>query len=430
MSSRARKSPSARPRDPATDADDLRRTITDLASLSELPAAWLGASLESIADSTAETLTGMLGLELVFIRGAGMRAGEHFAVARRKAGPVPPAKVELLARSLAPWLESDTNAAPPMVNPLGSGTLHTAFVRHGKLENNGVLFAGALRPDFPTERDRLILRVAANHMAVALQRTRAVGALKESEARFRNLADTAPIMIWTSGPDGSVDFHSEAWRRFTGQALEQSAGLGWLEVIHPADRATIEKAWQADNQSPRDTMAEYRLRRVDGDYRWVMDSASPRFDERGRFLGYIGTVVDITERRSAEEELQASQRRYRTVTELIPQLLWACDREGAPVYFNRRWYEYTGMADGETRIFPSVTHPDDLDRVLKAWAHAVRTGTTYEIEYRLRRHDGTYEWFLAQGVPLRDGNGDIVEWYGSCTNIDAQRRSRERLRRA
>ena len=423
-----RKSPSSPQAQPG-EAEELRRTLADLASLSELPAAWIGASLESIADSAAETLMTMLGLDLVFIRGAGTRAGERFAVARRKSSAVPPAKVQLLERALEPWLESDTKAAPPLVNPLGSGTLHTTFVRHGKLENDGVLFAGAARRDFPTERDRIVIRVAANDMAVALQRTRANVAAKESDARFRDLADTAPIMIWMSDPGGTVTFHSEAWLRFTGQAPDQSRDAGWLEAIHPADRARIQTAWAVDRQSPRDTMSEYRLRRSDGTYRWVVDSASPRFDEHGAFQGYIGTVVDIHDRRTAEDELDANRRRYQAVTELVPQLLWICDNQGRPIWFNQRWYEYTGMPPGETQIMSSVTFPEDRERVWAAWKEAVAAGSGYECEFRLLKRDGSAEWFLAQGCPLRDTSGSIVEWYGSLTNIDAQRRSRERERR-
>ncbi len=114
------------------------------------------------------------------------------------------------------------------------------------------------------------------------------------------------------------------------------------------------------------------------------------------------------------------------IAELVPQLIWICDAQGRPIYFNRRWYEFTGMTDGQPEIVASVTHPDDRARVLAAWKKAVDTGHDYECEYRLRRADGGYEWVLAQGLPLRDENGRIVKWFGSCTNVDAQRRARQR----
>lgn len=404
---------------------ELRRTIADLATLSELPAAWASATIESMAQSMAEALIGMLGLEFVFVRAAGLAPGEVIETARRPDGPLSAGKVKSLAKSIQPWLSDSTAKRPAMVHPFTTGTVQTAFVRHG-VGDVGIIFAGAKRSDFPSERDRLILRVAANHIAVAFQRFRAVNALKASEATFQGLADTAPMIIWVSNPDGAVTFHSAGWQRFTGQAPGASLGDGWLEAVHPSDRPTIQRAWKAANERRTDTTTEYRLRRADGEYRWVLDSASPRFGPRGEFLGYVGTAFDINDRRKAEEALEESQRQALMIAELVPQLIWICDAQGRPIYFNRRWYEFTGMTDGQPEIVASVTHPDDRARVLAAWKKAVDTGHDYECEYRLRRADGGYEWVLAQGLPLRDENGRIVKWFGSCTNVDAQRRARQR----
>ncbi len=202
---------------------ELRRTIADLATLSELPAAWASATIESMAQSMAEALIGMLGLEFVFVRAAGLAPGEVIETARRPDGPLSAGKVKSLAKSIQPWLSDSTAKRPAMVHPFTTGTVQTAFVRHG-VGDVGIIFAGAKRSDFPSERDRLILRVAANHIAVAFQRFRAVNALKASEATFQGLADTAPMIIWVSNPDGAVTFHSAGWKALHGPGARGQPG--------------------------------------------------------------------------------------------------------------------------------------------------------------------------------------------------------------
>jgi PAS domain S-box-containing protein len=406
---------------------ELRRTIRDMVAISALPAIWSGKGAAPIAESLADLLLTTLDLELIYIRTPGSREGEPIEVALRRNKPFPPGRVKALGLALEPWLEKeDARTGKGIVNPVGSGTIYPAVVRFGRGDAKGALFAGSTRPGFPTERDRLILGVGANHMIVMQQRDLAEAALRESESRFRRLADSAPVMIWVSDADGKVIFESEQWYRFTGQAPGSALGGGWLECIHPTDRAAIEARWKDANRNSAETREEYRLRRNDGEYRWVLDAAVPRLGEEGEFLGFVGSVIDITDRKLTEQKLTESERRYAMVTELIPQLLWTSGADGKPDYFNQRWYEYTGLARGTLETEELITHPDDRPRVVAAWEKALRDGTPFETEHRIRRADGTYEWFLAQALPEYDKKGKIVKWYGSLTNVDAQRRSRER----
>lgn len=130
-------------------------------------------------------------------------------------------------------------------------------------------------------------------------------ALRESEERFRSMADNAPVMIWVTEPDGNSTYLSESWYKFTGQTPETGLGMGWLDATHPDDAAEAERIFLAANETHEAFRVEYRLRRVDGEYRWAIDSAQPRFSESGEFLGYIGSVIDITERKRSEVELRA-----------------------------------------------------------------------------------------------------------------------------
>ncbi len=142
-------------------------------------------------------------------------------------------------------------------------------------------------------------------------------ALRESEARFRNMADHAPVMMWVTDPDGNCTYLNRAWYDFTGQTESASYGLGWLDAVHPDDRQWSGEVFLAANAAREAFRLEYRLQDRNGDYRWAIDAASPRFDSDGVFLGYIGSVIDINERREAENALRISEERYRTLFETI-----------------------------------------------------------------------------------------------------------------
>ncbi|HEX7859590.1 MAG TPA: PAS domain-containing protein [Verrucomicrobiae bacterium] len=137
--------------------------------------------------------------------------------------------------------------------------------------------------------------------------------ISESEKHFREMADNAPMMVWVTEPDGACTFLSESWYRFTGQKKEEGLGYGWVNAVHPDDRARSKEAFVAANAQKENFRVEYRLRHADGEYRWALDSAAPRFSPDGNYLGYIGSVIDITERRKGEK-LESGQRE---VLELI-----------------------------------------------------------------------------------------------------------------
>lgn len=142
-------------------------------------------------------------------------------------------------------------------------------------------------------------------------------ALRESEERFRNMADHAPVMMWVTEPNGRCSYLNRSWYDFTGQTREEAEGFGWLDATHPDDREDAEHAFLEANRRRESFRVEYRLRRHDGVYRWSIDAAAPRFGADGEFLGYIGSVIDIDERRESEEALRESEERYRTLFETI-----------------------------------------------------------------------------------------------------------------
>ena len=146
-------------------------------------------------------------------------------------------------------------------------------------------------------------------------------ALRESEARFRTMADHAPVMIWVTEQDGSCSYLSRSWYEFTGQTPSSGLGSGWFDATHPDDRQRVETAFADAARQVRPFELDYRLRRHDGSYRWVLDAATPRFDGEGVLLGYIGSVIDITERKEAEQRLRELREEDRRVAVRLQRAL-------------------------------------------------------------------------------------------------------------
>jgi PAS domain S-box-containing protein len=162
-----------------------------------------------------------------------------------------------------------------------------------------------------------LVEQVADRTWFAVESARAVAALRESEARFRNMADNAPVMVWVTEPDGTASFLSARWYEFTGQDPQKALGFGWLEAVHADDRDRVERGFITANNVREPYRAEYRMRARDGTYRWMIDAAAPRFAADGRYLGYVGTVLDITERKLAEDALKDHVVRQREAQEAL-----------------------------------------------------------------------------------------------------------------
>jgi len=155
----------------------------------------------------------------------------------------------------------------------------------------------------------------------SLRLERAQRDLRESEARFRVIADQAPVLIWMAGPEGTRTYFNEPWLRFTGRALSDELNDGWARHIHADDLDRVRGTYAAALANREAYQTQYRVQRHDGVFRWLLDSGSPRFDERGNFVGYLGSCIDITTRRDTEEALRSSVEQLRQSTERQMDLL-------------------------------------------------------------------------------------------------------------
>ena len=137
---------------------------------------------------------------------------------------------------------------------------------------------------------------------------------------------------------------------------------------------------------------------------------------------------DITRRRADAEQLREREERLRVLVEQIPQLVWSTTADGYHDYFNKKWYDYTGMAPGGGQgwNWKDYLHPDDYDRTLEVWNRSLASGEPYELEYRFRRaSDGSYRWFIGRALPMRGANGEVIRWFGTCTDVHDERMALE-----
>ena len=258
---------------------------------------------------------------------------------------------------------------------------------------------------------------------------RTEAALRESEARFRALADTAPVMIWMSDTRNLGTYFNRPWLQFTGRAMEEELGTGWAARVHPDDLERAVAYCASRFEAREEFRMEFRLRRADGEYRWVLDHGIPRYGGDGAFLGYIGSCVDITEIKHAEGALRASEERYRSLAEASSQMVWSADARGM-VEDMPGWRALTGQTLEEVRGagWADALHPDDRPRALEAWRRARDARAPYEAEYRLRLKDGSYRWMAARGVPVLHPDGGVREWVGLLNDVHDRRTAEAAVR--
>lgn len=253
---------------------------------------------------------------------------------------------------------------------------------------------------------------------------------QESEKRFEIMADTAPVLVWISGRDRKRTWFNRGWVEFTGQTIAESFGESWKKSVHPEDLERYVQIYNTHFESRSPFHIEYRLKHVSGVYRWISARGVPRFSPDGTFEGFIGACLDIHEQKAAREELRISQERYQTLTEVIPQLVWTCLPDGRCDYLSRQWEEYTGIPASDQLDFnwlDRVIHPNDRERTAKHWQGAVQGLHSYDIDYRIRKHDGEYRWFQTRGTPIRDSQGKISRWFGTCTDINDLKQAQDHV---
>ncbi len=218
--------------------------------------------------------------------------------------PVGELKIGLIAQERQPHLTNDVTNDPRISDPEWAREQElVAFAGYPLLVEDRVVGVMAMFARHPLTEDTIeTIATVAAPIAQGIERKRAEEALRASEEKFRILADTAPVMVWMSGTDKLCIFFNKPWLDFTGRAIEEELGDGWTEGIHQEDYDRCLEIYFKSFEAREPFEMEFRLRRHDGEYRWMLDHGIPRFSSGGDFLGYIGSLIDITERKWAEAE--------------------------------------------------------------------------------------------------------------------------------
>jgi PAS domain S-box-containing protein len=224
--------------------------------------------------------------------------------------------------------------------------------------------------------------------------------LRESESRFQIVADAAPVLIWMAGVDKLCTFFNKPWLQFTGRSMEQELGNGWAEGVHQDDLERCLQVYTSAFDARQPFVMQYRLRRNDGEYRWLSDQGVARHDAQGGFAGYIGSCVDVTELMKKEEALHEFEERVVLAAEAAHLGVWEMDPSTNELWMSdsaRTLFQF----DSETRLDHAAlqdrVHPEDRALRDSAVKHAIETRSGYEMEYRVLLPDGTQRWIGARG---------------------------------
>jgi PAS domain S-box-containing protein len=254
--------------------------------------------------------------------------------------------------------------------------------------------------------------------------------LQESEARFRRFTEAMPQMAFIADAKGHVLYFNQRHYEYFG-INPDDGDHDWRKqnLHHPDDIQRTIEHWAHCVATEQLYQIEYRLRRSDGEYRWHLGRAVPVRNSHGEVIQWLGTNTDIHEHKLINEKLQENEAKFRTIADAMPQMVWSTLPDGFHDYYNKRWYEFTGTPEGTTdgEGWNDMFHPEDQERAWEQWRLSLETGDPYEIEYRLRHRSGQYRWTLGRALPVRNEQGQIIRWMGTCTDIHDQKQASEIL---
>src|SRR5712671_3661299 len=436
--------------DTSSEIKHLNRCLNDLVSVLALPAMWSGSQPSQIVHTLLDALLGMLCLDLVYARLQDPAGGAPIEVLKI----APSAKWALpdeIHKKVNQWFGDDPQKWPPRLRAsIGDEDISIVSQRCGLHGEIGVIVAGSQGADFPGQTERLLLSVAANQAVIGLQEARLLSEQKrvaselerrvaertkelaETENNFRQIVNSIPGLVCTMSPAGEVRLLNRPLLEYFGKTSTEVKGWALSDAVHPDDLSRVIVAFTSSIGTGNPYDIEHRCRRADGVYRWFQVRALPVRDADGGITGWYVLLIDIDDRKRAEDAVVARKRDLSSIINTIPMLAWSARPDGFCDFLNQRWLDFTGLSAEQARGsgWGAGIHPDDAKSLLDSWQVALVTGQLADVEVRMRRFDGEYRWFLLRASPLRDESGKIVKWYGTNTDIDDRKRAEEELQRS
>ena len=273
--------------------------------------------------------------------------------------------------------------------------------------------------------------IRAAQLSRQLQTSEAI--LRESEQRFRIVADAAPVLIWMSGVDKLCTFFNKRWLEFTGRSVEQEIGNGWAEGVHGDDLQKCLTTYTEAFDARKPFVMQYRLRRNDGEYRWISDEGAPRYHADGVFAGYIGSCVDVTDLLTQQRALHQFEERVALAADAAHLGVWEFDVATERLWVSdkvRQLFQFAAESEISYGDFQKRVHPDDRAARDRTMREAIRAHGSYEIEYRIVLPDGTIRWIGGRARCLGDSKGASSRLLGVSMDITERKQAEEKFRLA
>ncbi len=280
------------------------------------------------------------------------------------------------------------------------------------------------------EYKQKMLEIFAIRVTAEIENRKNQKNLNNSEYRYRNLIETAPIAIFQTDPQGNCLYVNKNWRQVTDTTDSETLGLGlsWANIIHPDDVAMVSSNWFSSIKRQRIFRQELRFPLKDGSIRWVYAQAAPEYDLEGNLIGYVGTLIDITERKSAELALKDSEKLYRNLVETACEGIWMLDEQGNTTFTNPMMCEMLGYTAEEMLGKNFLDFIDDSDRGIGEKYFQNRTqGIKEQHDFKLRRRDGSILWTLISTNPIVDDDGKFIGALGMLTDISDRKQLEEAI---
>ncbi len=276
---------------------------------------------------------------------------------------------------------------------------------------------------------------AEAQVKLAAERERAAIVIQENEERLRLAIESGNLGTWDFNPQtGEINWSDRCKEMF---GLPPVANIDYqifMDHVHPEDRQQVQDAEKAamDHFGNGRLNIEFRSKWPDGTERWLASTAKVFFSDangRPKAVRMIGTLADITGRREIEDALRESEQRFRVMANTIPQLAWIAKADGHIYWYNQRWYEYTGTTPEQMEGWgwTSVHDPHALPGVLERWKESIVTGKPFDMTFPLRGADGKFRQFLTRVQPVKNADGEVIQWCGTNTDVTERMRLEQEL---
>lgn len=282
-----------------------------------------------------------------------------------------------------------------------------------------------------TDAETDLLQEVAGRTWSEIERARAEGAVRESEERFRAIADTAPVLIWVTGQDRVREFVNQAYVAYNGGTYEDARLADWRTVIHVDDHERIIRESVAGEATGQPFSMEARYLRHDGEYRWLKSFSRPRLNADGEVIGFVGVAFDVTDIREAQARLLESETRFRTVADSAPAQMWMTDDAGRVVFANKRYRTFFSVRRDEDleENWRATMTANGLEAFYAGFMGALENRDRFEAIMEVEHPQMGRRWLRCEGIPRFDGAGHFQGYVGANIDVTEARQAEEDLKR-